>query len=651
MNNFSPSNLIPEFSAIMTEGVMSSNGLSASVVLFLILLSVAFFIYAFIKFWGAMSTTKKYNALVNSIEPKTLFAQRLDIKEKAAKQFNDNGKLWREFDESLVNVFSHNESRLYNSIDAAHFFNPSSLSGTLTENRLLAAVPGFITAFGVIGTFAGLTLGLKGIDLGSQDISELRSGIEHMINGASVAFITSLWGVLLSVVFNASEKALERIVRKRIKRLQNTIDYLYPRITAEQSLADIETQQVKSNKILQGLAEEIGNQMQAQMSMVSNNLRAGLEESLERILAPALEKLAVDAHEGSANALESLMDRYMERIGDIGTSQREMLETVSTSLNGASEEMSEGMRSIIKDFKHQMDGVSDAQKTVLNAVSSKIDQSTTRMDESLHGVINQFESSLTAASGSQKAMMDSVTDDFSTVSSDLDKGLKSFVSDLSQQMDKSAAIQNNILKNVESTSASHHESFAKIQENLTSLVTSFDEVVKENHSAAKQFKLSGDMIFRSGENFSMFANKIDGSVTSMTETFGQLVQTAQKLTEENREIGSILTNLIQSTDAAIASISQCSDKLAQLGQMTTQELGAVKTHFEQLQITLKNHVKELEQQMTHLLQQYGEQVQAQTSERMNEWNIQTSNYTGTMKDAISALAGVVDEMENKEVVS
>ena len=571
MNNFSPANLIPDFSAMLTEGVMSSNGLSAFVVSFLLALSLVFFIYALKKFWAAMNTTKKYGELVSSIEPNTLFAQRLDIKQRAAELFNDKGKLWREFDESLVSVFNNNESRLYNSIDAAHFFNPSSLSGTLTENRLLAAVPGFITAVGVIGTFAGLTLGLKGIDLGSQDIAELRLGIEHMINGASVAFITSLWGVFLSVLFNFSEKALERIVRKRIKRLQNTIDYLYPRITAEQSLADIETQQVKSNKILQGLAEEIGNQMQAQMSLVSNNLRAGLEESLERILAPALEKLAVDAHEGSANALESLMDRYMERIGDIGTSQREMLDSVSTSLNGASAEMSEGMGLFIKDFK--------------------------------------------------------------------------------DQMDNSAAMQKSLLQSVESASTSQHESFTKIQDNLTGLVSSFDEVIKENHSAAKQFKLSGDMIFRSGENFSMFANKIDGSVTTMTKTFEVLVQTAQKLTEENREIGGTLTNLIQSADAAIASISQCSDKLAQLGQMTTQELGAVKTHFEQLQQTLKHHVTELEQQMTQLLQQYGEQVQVQTSERMNEWNIQTSNYTGTMKDAISALAGVVDEMENKEVVS
>ena len=61
-----------------------------------------------------------------------------------------------------------------------------------------------------------------------------------MIAGASIAFMTSLWGVFLSVVFNFIEKSLERLCRGRITTLQNTIDYLYPRITAEQSLVNIE---------------------------------------------------------------------------------------------------------------------------------------------------------------------------------------------------------------------------------------------------------------------------------------------------------------------------------------------------------------------------------------------------------------------------
>ena len=61
-----------------------------------------------------------------------------------------------------------------------------------------------------------------------------------MISGASIAFMTSLWGVALSVSFNFLEKLLERFARAQISGLQNTIDFLYPRVTAEQSLVNIE---------------------------------------------------------------------------------------------------------------------------------------------------------------------------------------------------------------------------------------------------------------------------------------------------------------------------------------------------------------------------------------------------------------------------
>ena len=49
---------------------------------------------------------------------------------------------------------------LFNTLDASHFFNHYSLARGLTDNRLLTAVPSFLTAIGVIGTFAGLQIGL-----------------------------------------------------------------------------------------------------------------------------------------------------------------------------------------------------------------------------------------------------------------------------------------------------------------------------------------------------------------------------------------------------------------------------------------------------------------------------------------------------------
>lgn len=110
------------------------------------------------------------------------------------------GKLWREFDESLVR--SADNRHVYNTLDAEHFFNANSLAPGLTGSRLLAAMPSFLVAVGVLGTFVGLTIGLANLGANGdfQNVDEIRSGITALIAGAAVAFMTSVWGGLFSFV-------------------------------------------------------------------------------------------------------------------------------------------------------------------------------------------------------------------------------------------------------------------------------------------------------------------------------------------------------------------------------------------------------------------------------------------------------------------
>ena len=65
-----------------------------------------------------------------------------------AEQKKDSvGHLWLEFDETLLEVKGADDVvRLHDTFDADYFFNSSSLAGGSTENRMIAAVPGFTAA-------------------------------------------------------------------------------------------------------------------------------------------------------------------------------------------------------------------------------------------------------------------------------------------------------------------------------------------------------------------------------------------------------------------------------------------------------------------------------------------------------------------------
>jgi hypothetical protein len=172
------------------------------------------------------------------------------------------GYLWQEFNETLIEVENNDSVNLYSTLDAKYFFNNSTLAAEITESRMLAAVPGFLTAFGVIGTFVGLQLGLSELNIGNDvAVSEMKTGLAHVISGAKTAFMTSVWGVVLSVLFNFFEKFLEIIARSKISRLQVKIDQLTPRISAEFQLQQIVNDGQQSRESLQGLAEKIGDKM------------------------------------------------------------------------------------------------------------------------------------------------------------------------------------------------------------------------------------------------------------------------------------------------------------------------------------------------------------------------------------------------------
>ena len=418
METFSFKNLLPDFcqlpfdvvsnlSQCLNKEVNPSESISAVIIGILIFISVGFLIFSLLKFVQSRVHVGSYFKLLGNMNQSELVSRRKDITDSAAKKKDYFGRLWREFDESLVlHRTADGTYKLSNTLDAAHFFNTHSLARGLTENRLLAAVPGLLTAIGVIGTFAGLQMGLKGIDLSSDDVMELKKGIKHMIEGASIAFLTSLWGIGLSVAFNFFEKFLERSVRRQIGHLQNHIDFLYPRINAEQSLVEIADTSKIGTETMQGLAEKIGDKMQEAMSQVGETISTGLKDSLHEILSPALEKMATDAQTGSERALESMLDRFMDGFGQAGENQREMMNQSSEKVQQAVGQLGSQMTQFMGNLDERSKSVEEQNRLQREQMEAMLEGYESQSDERQKKMAGQFESLMDGITSGVKDQMD-----------------------------------------------------------------------------------------------------------------------------------------------------------------------------------------------------------------------------------------------------
>ena len=373
--------LWPQFGSlwdvIINRGQWTAETFSAAIVAFLLLV---FFIFLLRVFYGGMLSRLKigfFEHLLADIESEQLVEQRANLRDEARKDPTLGG-LWLEFDETLV--ISPDGRHLWNTVDAAIFFNTHTLASGITESRLIAAVPGFLTAVGVIGTFAGLQLGLSGLNVaGGQNLGETANQIQLLIGSASIAFLTSVWGILSSVVFNFVEKYIEQLLRGRIARLQEQIDTIFPKIRPEQKLIEIEEHNRESRNALQGLAEKIGDRMQETMLHIADNISESVSKSLAATLGPAVEKLVEAASElatrqteSSTKALESLVVGFVDQVGKHAERQREMMVQASQDIQNATSGLNSSLESFIQKMETQITAMRNSQSGVMDSVRSTV---------------------------------------------------------------------------------------------------------------------------------------------------------------------------------------------------------------------------------------------------------------------------------------
>jgi len=608
MNNteYSLAKLWPNFTQLLNGeiGITTPGGVSAIIVLVLFLIFTIFTVWSVVNYLSANKQLKFYSDLLKGLTVEQLAEKRRGILKEAEKS-TTYFDLWREFDESLVYIPARD--RLCNTIDAEHFFNSHTIARKLTENRLLAAIPSFLTAIGVIGTFAGLQMGLAELDVSSDNFDTLKQGIAGLIGGASIAFMTSVWGVITSVLFNFFEKCLERNIRSQINNLQNRVDYLYPRITAEQSLNNIEDFSKQSLEKLAELDEKIGHKMQEAMQQASDSIREGMESSLNSILGPAIAQLVDNAHNGSEKALESLLERFLDGVGKAGESQRKMMDSAAGNIG----EATSGMIAGLSGFTSQLDGQIDAM------VSKNAD------------VMSGFEAVIKDQLSAQR---------------DLDNTRQTQADNYFTQLQGSQTKLTTGLDDLLITQKMQNESMVTEFSQLTS---SFNELAQAHHESSKSMQIASADIKASSNQLGLLSTNLKDTTDKLASQLINMVQEITKSSELNAQNINLVDQLSQQLQNLQMNMQDISTTLNSAAEKAESGLTAVDQHFNQLMNSLEAHVTDLNKQVASLLEDFAERVKDQTVDRMRTWNEETSAYLNTMTDAVRAINGVVDEIDNK----
>ena len=138
------------------------------------------------------------------------------------------------------------------------------------HRNILNQVAGVMTGLGILGTFIGLSLGLQHFSTGTT--AEVTNSIAPLMDGIKVAFHTSIYGMVFSLVFNFTYKC----------KLEEAED-------AVEEFLDVYKKYVLPDTTTDGINKFM--ELQQQQVTAVETMTDRVTENLNRIMDPQFEKL------------------------------------------------------------------------------------------------------------------------------------------------------------------------------------------------------------------------------------------------------------------------------------------------------------------------------------------------------------------------
>jgi len=196
--------------------------------------------------------------------------------------------------------------------------------------RYHAALPGLLVGAGLLVTFLGLAAGLTAAsDVVAEGATQAarNTALRDLLGAASVKFITSLVGLLLSIGYALFRKWQLRTAEHAQAAFLDALDERLPLRTPAALQADAnlmaERQYAEVQRIGTDFFVNLGSILETKFSQ-------GLEQHIGP-LAAAIEKLSGKLANQNEDAMQGMLSAFLERLeGAIGSSMRDTAATLQT---------------------------------------------------------------------------------------------------------------------------------------------------------------------------------------------------------------------------------------------------------------------------------------------------------------------------------
>lgn len=547
-----------------------------------------------IKSLALRSKLRGLNNELRAIKDEAGFASAFEThNSKAEAAF---GLPWTEFVETLVLPAPDTDQPIRNTVDVSRYLNDASIIFPRISFSFYQSVPNLLTGLGILGTFVGLAFGVGAASSGmsSGDPSEITASLQDLLDGASLAFLTSIFGISTSILFVPVVRFWSRRLHLEVSKWVGAIEGRVRRVTPE----SVALEQLEE-------ARRATKQLKTFNTELVFSIEKALDEGVAGRLTPQIERL-IEAVDGirsdrltdAGQMVERALDRFTSAMQERTGEQFEEMASIVANLNETLRDSAAGMARTQKD-------VGETLSTVMTEVQTSMDAGATAMTETLERSLAQVTH---VVSGASQQLADQLTESSTTAAAELSQ----IFSSSSQRI---ADICSEAVSNISGALRS-----------LAVASESLDRSTRQSEHVLANMSGFVDRINSLRNTIESAHREISGSVASVGQAARETRASSQKTVEATERMGEhfdAAESMFRSLDRHQESVASAWAKYQERFEGIDQSLASVFT------------------QIDEGLSRYCEQVKAFANE-LDRKTAQTVEYlagaTGELRESIEDLA-------------
>jgi len=512
-------------------------------------------------------------------------------------------KIW----ESYQGTFSTYDNERKTKEFSEEYFNEHNILFASLNLRAINNVSNTLIGLGILGTFVGLTYGIA--DSNFETTEGIKNSINNLLSGMGTAFVSSIWGMGLSLIFSNIFKIWQSQITKNVQALCLKLDDEYK--IKQQELEQF--QQANQKQILYDVFNEyLVADTEEGKQLPKNMFRQLLEESVKQ--TSSLQTFSDDLGMSIELAMEKLMT-------DTGQQMNSLIEDkLVPVLRDLKQIQQDSGSQIVEDTANRL---AASMKLMMDDFKNTITEET---KEEMEGLLER----LTIVSKSLIEIPDSMSNITSQVSETIGSLKESVVENITESKLQSQEINKQNIEAFSAATLEYKSSIANLQTHMESILATQKDNIKQVSELTGEIK---SVLIENSEINSQFE-----AVLEKSKIVVELIETVSSKFESNSAVLTDTSNTLKTSTSAfsesIATYIDRNESLLTHQEETLQKTRDVASEYVTKFETIEKGLGGIFGQIQSGLQEY----QKTSAENLNQYLTQFST---TLTKAHEGLASTV----------